>query len=83
MSLRATPTARRGGYVIAGDDTQIADLVAQGIPVDTHGFCRSSQVAIVRAQHGDDVLLLEFTLGLVEGYTSTHQFIDKLKESSV
>ena len=51
--------------------------------MDTHDFCRSSQVSLVRAQHGDDVLLLEFTLRLVEGYTSTHQFIDKLKEASV
>ena len=83
VSLRATTTARGGSNVVTGHNTQIADLVAQGVAVDSHVLGRTGQIALVGAQHGDDVLLLEFALGLVESHASTDQFIDKLKESTV
>jgi len=82
VPLRAA-AARGGSNVVTGDDSQIADFVAQGVPVDSHVLGRAGQIALVGAEHGDDVLLLELALGLVEGHTSADQLIDNLKEAPV
>jgi hypothetical protein len=83
VPLGPAATTRGGGCVVSGDDTQIADFVPEGVPVNSHVLRRPRQITLVGAQHGDDVLLLELTLGLIEGHASTHQLIDNLKETSV
>ena len=83
MSLGSTTSTRGRGHVVPGYDSQIADLVPEGVPVNSHGLRRSGQISLVGAKHGDDVLLLEFTLRLIESHPSTNQLIDNLKETSV
>lgn len=83
MPLGAAATARGGSRVVSGDDTQIADLVPESVPVYSHELRRPRQITLVGAQHGDDVLLLELTLGLIEGHAPAHQLVDNLEETSV
>src|SRR5436305_5876846 len=75
--------APAGQVVVLGEDSQVADLVAQGVPVDAEGAGGAAEISLVRLERGDDELALELSPRLLQGEATADQLVYDLVQSSV
>jgi hypothetical protein len=77
--LAAAPSGAPGaacGKVVVRGNLQGADLVPQGVSMDSEGAGCSRQVAFVLSEGGQQVLPLELFLGRLKRDPLTHQLAD-------
>jgi hypothetical protein len=83
-SVTHAPTPTRGRFgEISRRDSQAANLIAQGVPMNTQRLGGTGETALVCFQGCDNKLFFEFAPGLIERQPAPHQFIYDLYESTV